>query len=46
MSLKLESLMKIMYNKLLNTSTITKEYSPEIQKLFLEMMLQDAQDYV
>jgi replicative DNA helicase len=24
----------------------TKEYSPELQKLFLEMMLQDAQSYV
>ena len=25
---------------------MTKEYSPELQKLFLEMMLQDAQSYV
>ena len=25
---------------------MTKEYSPELQKLFLEMMLQDAQNYV
>jgi hypothetical protein len=25
---------------------MTKDYSPELQKLFLEMMLQDAQSYV
>ena len=25
---------------------MTKEYSPELQKLFLEMMMQDAQSYV
>ena len=25
---------------------MTKDYTPELQKLFLEMMLQDAQSYV
>jgi hypothetical protein len=25
---------------------MAKEYSPDLQKLFLEMMMQDAQNYV
>ena len=36
----------LLTNSQIDWYIMTKEYSPELQKLFLEMMLQDAQSYV